>query len=314
MTSLTPYSETIPVVDSRTGTLIYEKVWGKSLLDLLYGDTNTRSWKAALRSIIAKAPVISWAWGKYNDCSYTRKKISAFCQEYHINEKEFERQIKDFSSFNDFFVRKLRPETRPIDPDRTSLVAPADARYTFIPDITQDMPFTIKGHRFQLASFLGSEREALQYEGGTLVIARLCPIDCHRYVFPLEATIIDGPKEISGPLYSVSPIATSKFPWIWWHNKRVITTLQTVDEMTYCMAEVGATNCGTIVETFGEKKSVQKGEEKGYFRLGGSAILLLFPKGSIQIDTSLLKLQSDFGTEVYCHYGQKIANLVSSSS
>ena len=53
------------------------------------------------------------------------------------------------------------------------------------------------------------------------------------------------------------------------------------------MTEVGATLVGSIVQTytgsFGEK-----GEEKGYFKFGGSTVVLLFEKNKIRIDDDLL--------------------------
>ncbi len=306
--SITP--DSISVVDSRTEKVFSEKVWGKAYIDFLYAKEKSLSFASFLRFFIVKSPFISRLWGIYNNMTRTKQKIIPFCTDYNIDQSEFETSPSNFTCFNDFFTRRLLENARPINQEPSSCIAPADARYTFIPNLGLEMPFTIKGTRFQLASFLKDPIEAARYEGGTLIIARLCPIDCHRYVFPTSGSIIDGPKEIKGALYSVSPVATSTFPWIWWENKRVITTIKTPSQMCYSMVEVGATNCGTIVQTFSSEAPVEKGMEKGYFKLGGSAIILIFPKGQLQIDEHLIRLQQENNCEVYCQYGQKLGTFL----
>lgn len=295
----------LQVLDSITGKYIEEKIWGKKFIDFLYGAKGIS--RLTIREMIAKMPWISKLWGSYNNLSSTRKKILPFCQKYDINTEEFEKPISSFTSFNDFFIRSLKKSARPIDQDPLAVTAPADARYTFIPNLSQEMPFTIKGSHFQLDRFLQNSELASYYDGGVGIIARLCPTDCHRYFFPMSGKLKISPQIISGSLYSVSPIATSLLPWIWWENKRVRTTVTTPSGLLYTMVEIGATNCGSIIQTFDPQAAIIKGEEKGYFLLGGSAVMLLFPKNSITIDPNLLSLQNSHQIELFCHYGQKIA-------
>lgn len=302
--------DSISVVDSRTEKVLSEKVWGKSYIDFLYGKGKSLSFSSFLRFFIVQSPFASRLWGIYNDMARTKQKIAPFCHDYNIDQSEFESDLKDFTCFNDFFTRRLSKNARPINSEPSSFIAPADARYTFIPNLDAEMPFTIKGTQFQLSSFLKDSLEAKRYEGGTLIIARLCPIDCHRYVFPTEGSIIHGPKEIKGALYSVSPLATRTFPWIWWENKRVISTIKTSSQISYSMVEVGATNCGTIVQTFSSTSPVEKGMEKGFFKLGGSAIILIIPKDCLQLDEKLISLQKEKQSEIYCQYGQKLGSLM----
>ena len=71
------------------------------------------------------------------------------------------------------------------------------------------------------------------------------------------------------------------------------------------MAEVGATMVGSIIQTY-QGDIVVKGKEKGYFKFGGSSVLLLFEKGKISIDDDLLiNTQNNLETEV--KMGEKIA-------
>jgi phosphatidylserine decarboxylase len=108
-----------------------------------------------------------------------------------------------------------------------------------------------------------------------------------------------------GSLFSVNPIATKTRPWIWWKNRRVLTLVETKHAGLMAYMDVGATNCGSIVQTFVPNGWVRKGDEKGYFRLGGSAIILLFEPGYLTLSEDLLKL-AESGCEVYCKIGQPL--------
>ena len=74
--------------------------------------------------------------------------------------------------------------------------------------------------------------------------------------------------------------------------------------------EVGATNCGSITQEFVPNTWVKKGQEKGFFRLGGSAIILLFEPGRVRVSDDLLELSAS-GREVLCHIGQPLARHIS---
>jgi phosphatidylserine decarboxylase len=52
------------------------------------------------------------------------------------------------------------------------------------------------------------------------------------------------------------------------------------------MVEVGALLVGTIVQTHGAGR-VRRGEEKGFFRFGGSTVVLLCEPGRLLIDEDL---------------------------
>ena len=67
------------------------------------------------------------------------------------------------------------------------------------------------GQKFDLKSFLGSEEFGRDFAGGSLLISRLCPVDYHRFHFPVEG-VPTAPELINGALYSVSPIALRKNP------------------------------------------------------------------------------------------------------
>ena len=87
-------------------------------------------------------------------------------------------------------------------------------------------------------------------------------------------------------------------------NKREYTILSNPLFGDFVMAEVGATMVGRIVQTF-KGSSVNKGEEKGYFKFGGSTVVLLFEKSKIHIDEDLL-INTAKGYETTVKMGERI--------
>ena len=69
--------------------------------------------------------------------------------------------------------------------------------------------------------------------------------------------------------------------------------------------EIGATTVGSIQETYKPGEQQSKGAEKGYFEFGGSALILVFPKGSIRFDADLLAA-SQKGLEIRSLLGQSM--------
>jgi phosphatidylserine decarboxylase len=297
------------IIDRVSGLPIEEAVWGDWGLQLLYGDSlASKTIGRFLLHTLFRWPVVSWAVGKYYDTSYSRRLIEPFCKRFSIDTSEQIVPLHQCTSFNDFFTRRLRPECRKHDLDPHTITIPADGRYTIIPILDPVQPIPVKTHYLCLDKLLGCTRLAARFYGGIGVICRLCPSDYHRFYFPFNGKASDT-NWIHGSLFSVNPIATSRFPWIFWENRRAVTIIETEQVATIAYIEVGATNCGSIVQDFIPNSWVKKGQEKGYFRLGGSSIILLFEPGQIKIADDLITLSAS-GSEVLCHIGQPLATIL----
>ena len=281
----------IQFIDRRTGQIREEKVYGRAAIELFY---NSTFFYRFLLPAIAKVPFFSKLYGLLQKTRLSRKKINRFIKSYQIDTAEFADPVESYRSFNDFFIRKLKPRT----PSSSPAILPADARYLAYQTITETTPFLVKGHTFNLER-LG----AADYTGGSLIIARLCPVDYHRFHFPIDCTPTT-PEEVQGPLYSVSPIALAKNPAILWENKRVVTTLHSDDFGDVLFIEVGATYVGTIIQTF-QPGPQSKGAEKGYFEFGGSCLLVLFKPGAITLDSDLVA-NTQKGLETYGRMGDSL--------
>ena len=159
----------------------------------------------------------------------------------------------------------------------------------------------VKGQQFDIPALLGDAALAARYREGTLVLSRLCPVDYHRFHFPC-AGVPGAPRLINGPLYSVSPIALRRRLAYLWENKRVVTELVTPQFGTVLCLEIGATNVGSIVQSFTRGAAVEKGAEKGYFKFGGSSTITIFEPGRVKLADDLVAHSAE-QRELYARMG-----------
>jgi phosphatidylserine decarboxylase len=249
---------------------------------------------------LAKRKVVSSVYGYSMDRSSSTKKIQPFVAEFDIDMNIVQQQ--EFNSFNDFFTRKLKNNARPVDTNSTVAVSPADGKILAFANIGNS-DFIIKGYRFNVVSFLNNARLAEKYLDGTLVIIRLAPFDYHRFHFPMSGSVSPITR-IEGDYYSVNPLALRKMAEIFCLNKREFTIISNPLFGDVVMSEVGATMVGSIVQTYAGS-FVKKGEEKGYFKFGGSTVVLLFEKNKIRIDEDLL-INTLKGYETAIKAGERI--------
>lgn len=293
-------------LDRLSGQIKQEKVYKENAIRLLYSD----SWwsrfliKYSLLPLLTKWPFFSYFYGILQKRPSSKKKILPFIEEFQVDAHEFLEPISQFHSFNDFFIRKLKPEARPIVTDPLRVIIPADGRYYFYQNIEEADGFTIKGQKFNLSTLLDNSTLAHEYADGSMVIARLCPYDYHRFHFPCDC--LPGETHfINGWLYSVNPLAIKRDLEIFTKNKRTLCSLETPQFGRVLYLEIGATNVGSIKQTYKSLTWQPKGAEKGYFEFGASSLILLFQKGKITFDSDL-STATEQGVEIRCLFGQSM--------
>lgn len=292
----------IRYIDRKTGQTCQEKIYGRRLLSLLYGDGFfNRLFSRFFLPIFARVSLLSKLVGAIQKAPRSARKVKPFVRAYGIDASEFAET--EFASFNDFFVRKLKPETRPLVPGSDRLAMPADGRYLAFPRFDR---FFVKGQEFCLDRFLQNTALSRRFSEGSMAIARLCPTDYHRFHFPCDG-VPSKPRLINGWLYSVNPIALKKNISILCENKRVVTEVETERFGQMLYVEVGATCVGSIHQTFVAGRKVRKGEEKGYFEFGGSCLVLLFEKGRVEFDADLVA-NTARGLETKANYGESLGS------
>jgi phosphatidylserine decarboxylase len=291
--------EPIQFFNRHTGQLETEAVYGEKALRRIY---ETLPGKLALETV-AKRAFFSKTYGWFMSRPSSKDRVQPFIAKYGLDEADFLEPASSYPSFNAFFTRKLKPTARPIAD--SAVVFPADGRHLGFADISQCPGFFVKGQQFDLAAFLGNDPAlTAKFGQGTLVLSRLCPVDYHRFHFPV-AGVAGAPRLLNGPLYSVSPIALRQRLAYLWENKRVLTLLETEQLGTVAIVEIGATNVGSIVQTY-KPGHVEKGQEKGYFEFGGSSTITIFEQGRVKLAEDLLA-HSAVQRELYVKMGQAMA-------
>lgn len=292
-------------IDRASQTRCEEKVYGAYFIKLLYGDQfMSRLIGAPLAYSLARIPAFSAFYGYMQNQPASVKKVAPFIETFQVDTSEFAQSPAEYVSFNEFFTRKLKNGARPIARGENVAVIPADGRYYFYQNIKKSDGFIVKGKKFKLADLLVNEELAADYEEGSMVIARLCPTDYHRYHFPCDG-MAGKTQLINGYLHSVNPAAIKKNIKIFSENKRTLCAIESPQFGKVLYLEIGATCVGAIHETYQEDSSVAKGDEKGYFSFGGSSLILLFRPGSIQFDQDLIDA-TDAQIEIKCLMGQSM--------
>ncbi len=283
----------------RQGNELTEATPGAGFLNFLYGGPFGKLglW------LMVKRKFFSVVFGKYMSSKLSISKVQPFIEQYEMDMSPYIIPEKGWTSFNDFFYRKIKPEYRPIG---EGLVSPADGRVLAFQVISDVQKFFIKGSEFDLKTFLQDEKLAKKYEDGSMVIVRLAPVDYHRYHFPATGKV-GSDKVIKGSYYSVSPLALRKNLQIFLENQRAYCIQETEDFGSVLIADVGATLTGSIINTYQPDSLASKGDEKGYFAFGGSTTVLLLEKGKVTLSADILT-NTKAGFETYLKIGETLGN------
>ena len=227
-------------------------------------------------------PQVSKLAGRYLSSAHSKWLISKFIERNEINMDIYEEC--DYSSFNDFFTRKIKPDCRPVPEDLDVLISPCDCLATVYP-IQENTTFSIKNTEYTLRSLLLSPRLAKRFRGGYAYILRLTVEDYHRYLYSVSGKQSKN-YHIDGTFHTVNPIANDYLP-IYKENTREYTVIHSKEFGDVLQMEVGALLVGKI-SNHKQSTVVTRGEEKGFFEYGGSTIVVLTQKGRVTPRSDLL--------------------------
>ncbi|MEM7553225.1 MAG: archaetidylserine decarboxylase [Cyanobacteria bacterium P01_A01_bin.84] len=282
-----------------SGKIIAETIFMEAGLRYLYENPLILK----IFNLILNHAVICWLHSKWQDSKGSCKNIEKFAGKYKINLEEIELPISDYPNFNAFFSRRLRVGARDFKKPENILIAPADGKIIVYPDLGIINSIPVKGKHIAIAEILDNTKIANLYQNGSALVIRLSPSDYHRFHFIDDGFALNT-RKIKGKYHSVNPIALATVPDIYCRNKRVLTEFHSNNSGHIIYIEVGAFCIGTIIQTFVPGK-VYKGQEKGYFKYGGSTIILLFETGIIKFDKDLI-IDSTNDLEIQVKAGDKI--------
>ena len=223
--------------------------------------------------------------------------IRRFIDAYDVNMDEAARDVGEYSSFNDFFTRELRPGARPLADAATHVLSPADGAISQIGRVEKGRIFQAKGRHFTAAQLLGGDAEAAErFEGGSFATIYLSPKDYHRVHMPAAGKLAHT-TYVPGDLFSVNRVTAENVDGLFARNERLVSLFdgprgRFASVMVGAMIVAGIeTVWGGMVETHAPKLvqqdfaardvSLAAGDEMGRFILG-STVVLLFEPGKVE--------------------------------
>ncbi|ANC75720.1 phosphatidylserine decarboxylase [Fictibacillus phosphorivorans] len=223
-------------------------------------------------------PVVARSLKKFAQSKASKPFIPSFVKLYKININEATRELKEYHSLHDVFIRDLRPDARPVPSEAHAFVSPCDAVLSVVDHLTEESRFTVKGQEYTVAELLGSESEAKKYSGGQVFVFYLSPTDYHQVHVPVDAEVESvytlgreaAPVNELGLRHGLRPLT---------RNYRLVTQMNASGQpLAHVM--VGALNVNTIERT-NHESVVKRGDSFGYFSFG-STVVLCIPKGALK--------------------------------
>ncbi|MDP1602486.1 MAG: archaetidylserine decarboxylase [Legionella sp.] len=270
-------------------------------------------WKTLPQYVVPKQSLTSFAGLMANVKIPAIKNhlITRFITKYNVNMADaLDENPLNYASFNDFFIRHLKPERRPLA--KADIVSPVDGTVSELGKIEQGQILQAKGRYYTVEELLASPKDiSNNFINGHFATLYLSPKDYHRIHMPIDATLRQM-IYVPGKLFSVQPATARVVPQLFARNERLVVLFDTSVGLM-AMVLVGATIVGAIGTSWhgdiNRSKNKQQfdyqsipflqGAEMGYFKLG-STVVLLFADGE------KLKWLDDIKAGDSIQYGQAL--------
>lgn len=242
---------------------------------------------------------LSYLAGRLSECTYPWIKnllIRMFTWWYAVDMSACIRQNPlDYTNFNAFFLRLLKPQARPIDADANVIISPVDGHISQIGIIEDNRLIQAKSIFYTLERLIGGDSVIAEpFKQGHFITLYLAPKDYHRVHMPVSGQL-QQMIYVPGSLFPVNRKYVRGTPQLFTRNERVISIFETPTGGKFAIIQVGAfivsgistVWAGKIASAglkkvqhwhyYTQKKTLPRGEEMGHFQLGSTVILLLSP-------------------------------------
>lgn len=234
---------------------------------------------------------------------YRQTVLGLLASRLGMDTQEAEHGLGDYASFAELFSRRLRPGSRPIDADSSSIVCPADGKLTAVGQADRGRLIQAKGLDYDLRELVVDAELATALEGGPFVTVYLRPKDYHRVHAPVAADVVRISR-VAGELLPVKPAFVRGQPNLYVRNERVVMELAG-DAGRMALVCVGAAAVGSISTVFdldgrevaGVARRVERGQEVAAFNLG-STVVLIAQANHIELDQLSLQRELRVGQRV----------------
>lgn len=286
--------------DRATGELRRETVYAEGFLDWLY---NGRGGRVA-EAFLAARPGPSRLYGWLQRRRASRRRIRPFVERMGIDMTECPQGVDSFASFAEFFTRRIDLSRRPFASDERACLSPVDGKVRVHEGLKPEAALRVKRTTLSLVSLLGDPALARSYASGSLAVCRLGLADYHHVHFPDAGA--PGPAElVPGRYHAGGPYARGWLVPVFAENVRARTAFDSDHFGRMQIVEVGALTVGSIRQSFRPGARVERGAHKGWFELGGSTVVLVFPPGAIAFDSDLADWSAR-GVETFVRMGERL--------
>ena len=279
----------VEYIERRTGERVKESVMGDRALRFAYETLLGRT----LWPVLFGSRLVSDFLGRRYDSPRSKPDIAKLASIPGCRADEAAKPLEEYATFNEFFTRRLKPGARPLG---DGFVSPADGRLMLYLGADADSPVPLKGARRALREVFGGDAPPGRLD---IAVVRLAPVDYHRFHFPCDCDIAAPVRAIPGRYHSVNPIALARRPDVYADNERQVTKCRAPFGDLW-LADVGAFGVGTVVQTYVGTNHA-KGAERGYFKFGGSTVVMAQAAGAVCFDGDLVRNSaSGIETRVLC--------------
>jgi phosphatidylserine decarboxylase len=256
------------------------------------------------QQVVGTDPGLRWtrdfvaARGKFMDSRASTDTLPQWLADPSIHIGEYVVPPEGFQSFNEFFVRDLKPGTRTIasPADDSVMVAPTDCVLNMIDPITADGRIPTKlNQKLNVKELLAGSGYAKYFEKGTAISCILLPDTYHHYHAIISGKVVESREDVAGSYWGIKDfpgflnngnIGYGQSYSVFEHFRRGYFVIETNGYGYVVMIPVGLDTIGSVVFEEKWKKvnpanpvPVCKGERMGHFAYGGSMVIMLIEQG-----------------------------------
>lgn len=273
-------------------------------------------------------------YGCYMNTPESANNLYSFTSNKTFRIEDFQIPPAGFNSFNSFFCRRIKPGKRPIGTmthpypppaegypvfpnpnedmnlvhqnmcDDNIVTVPADSVYKGYWKIDENAEIQVsKGNKYSIKDLLKDSKYAERFIGGTFTHSYLTVFTYHRYHVPVRGKILET-KVISDQVFANvtkkenGDLSASDGTGYQFRQDRGLIVIDSPVGLV-ALLPIGMDFISSCNISVDEGDYVNKGDEFGYFLFGGSDMIMLFEKDSINIQLPekdmLYKLGQVFG-------------------
>ena len=256
------------------------------------------------QQIVGKDPGLIWckdfaaARGKFLETKESTAAVPKWMADPSIHIEQYIVPPEGFKTFNEFFIRDLKPGTRTVasPTDDSVMVAPTDCVLTMINPLTPELAIPTKlNQTLNVKELLQGSEYAKYFEKGTAISCILLPNTYHHYHAVVSGKVVESREDLAGQYSGIKDFGSfinagnigygSSYS-VFENFRRGYFIIETSEYGYVAMIPVGLDTIGSVVFEDKVKKVnssnpiyVIKGEKLGHFAYGGSLVITLIEQG-----------------------------------